>query len=98
MIVSNWIEVVDERFLAYGMSLSTEESVLASKSNEFNQVIRDLKQDYPNKKLWHMILSLKDHYEIEFLVNLLDEENRLQIRSEVASENGLILSKTRKRH
>ncbi len=98
MIVSNWIEKINERFLAYGMSLSSDESVLNSKKVAFNQVLRDLKQEYPNKKLWHMILSMKDHYDIEFLVELLDEENRLDIRSEMVEDNGSILAKTRKRH
>ena len=70
MIVSNWIEVINERFLAYGMSLSSDEDVVKSKKIEFNQVLRDLKQEYTTKKLWHMILSMKDYYEIEFLVEL----------------------------
>lgn len=98
MIVSNWIEVINERFLAYGMSLSSDESVLNSKKIEFNQVLRDLKQEYSTKKLWHMILSMKDYYEIEFLVDLLDDENRLEIRSEMVADNGSILAKKRKRH
>ena len=98
MIVSNWIEVINERFLAYGMSLSSDESVLNSKKIEFNQVLRDLKQEYSTKKLWHMILSMKDYYEIEFLVELLDDENRLEIRSEMVADNGSILAKKRKRH
>jgi hypothetical protein len=98
MIVSNWIDVINERFLAYGMSLSSDESILTSKKIAFNQVLRDLKQKYPHKKLWHIILSMRDHYEIEFLIDLLDDENRLEIRSEVAEDNGLILAKKRKRH
>ena len=98
MIVSNWIDVINERFLAYGMSLSSDESILTSKKIAFNQVIRDLLQKYPHKKLWHLILAMRDHYEIEFLIDLLDDENRLEIRSEVAKDNGLILNKTRKRH
>ena len=98
MIVSNWIEIINERFLAYGMSLSSDESVLNSKKIEFNQVLRDLKQEYPTKKLWHMILSMKDYYEIEFLVDLLDDENRLEIRSEMVADNGSILAKKRRRH
>ena len=98
MIVSNWIEVINERFLAYGMSLSSDEDVVKSKKIEFNQVLRDLKQEYTTKKLWHMILSMKDYYEIEFLVDLLDDENRLEIRSEMVADNGSILAKKRKRH
>jgi hypothetical protein len=98
MIVSNWIEIINERFLAYGMSLSSDEDILKSKKVAFNQVLRDLKQAYPMKKLWHIILSMKDHYEIEFLVDLLDDENRLEIRSEMVQDNGSILAKTRKRH
>jgi hypothetical protein len=98
MIVSNWIEVINERFLAYGMSLSSDEDVVKSKKIEFNQVLRDLKQEYTTKKLWHMILSMKDYYEIEFLVELLDDENRLEIRSEMVADNGSILAKKRKRH
>lgn len=98
MSVSNWIEKINERFLAYGMSLSSDESVLNSKKVAFNQVLRDLKQEYPNKKLCHMILSMKDHYDLKFLVELLDEENRLDIRSEMVQDNGSILAKTRKRH
>lgn len=98
MIVSNWIEVTNERFLAYGMSLSSDEDVVKSKKIEFNQVLRDLKQEYTTKKLWHMILSMKDYYEIEFLVELLDDENRLEIRSEMVADNGSILAKKRKRH
>lgn len=97
MIVSNWIDVINERFIAYGMSLSSDESILTSKKIAFNQVLRDLKQTYQHKKLWHMILSMKDHYDIEFLIELLDDENRLEIRGEVAADNGLILKK-RKRH
>jgi hypothetical protein len=98
MISSNWIDVINERFLAYGMSLSSDESILNSKKIAFNQVLRDLKQKYPHKKLFHLILAMRDHYEIEFLKDLLDDENRLDIRSEVAQDNGLILAKKRKRH
>lgn len=98
MIVSNWIKVINERFLAYGMSLSSDEAVVKSKKIEFNQVLRDLKQEYTTKKLWHIILSMKDYYEIEFLVELLDDENRLEIRSEMVADNGSILAKKRKRH
>lgn len=98
MIVSNWIEIINERFLAYGMSLSSEESILTSKKIAFNQVLRDLRQAYPNKKLWHIILSMKDYYEIEFLVELLDDENRLGIRSEMVEDNGSIFANNRKRH
>ena len=97
MIVTNWVEVINERFLAYGMSLLSDESVMISKKIAFNQVLRDLKQTYPTKKLWHMLLAMRDHYAIEFLVELLDAENRLDIRSELANENGLLLTKKRKR-
>lgn len=97
MIVSNWIDKINERFLAYGMSLSSDESILSSKKVAFNQVLRDLKQEYPNKKVWHIILSMKDYYEVEFLVELLDDEMRLEIRSEMIDDNGAIFSKKRKR-
>lgn len=89
MIVSNWIEVINECFLAYGMSLSSEESILTANKVAFNKVLRDLKQLYPTKKIWHMILAMRHHYEIEFLVGLLDEETRLEVRSEIVSENSL---------
>lgn len=98
MIASTWIEVINERFLAYGMSLSSDESVLTSEKIAFNQVLRDLLQEHPNKKLYHIILSMKDYYDIEFLVDLLDDEHRLTIRREMVSENELILTKKRKRH
>lgn len=99
MIVSNWIEIINERFLAYGMSLSSEESILTNQKIAFNKVLRDLKQAYPTKKIWHMILAMRHHYEIEFLVGLLDDENRFEVRSEMVSENGLTDKiKKRKRH
>lgn len=98
MIVTNWIDVINERFLAYGMSLSSTESILESKKIAFNKVLRDLKQKYPHKKLWHMILAMRDHYAIEFIVGILDDENRLQVRSELADENGLARITRKKRH
>jgi hypothetical protein len=101
MIKRNWVDILNDRFIAHGISLSTEESILLEKENRkaFNSVLRDLKQMFPTKKLWHMVLSMHNHYAIEFIVDeLLDMENRLDIEVELANETGRKLTKKLKRN
>jgi hypothetical protein len=95
-MILNWIETLNDRLLTYGLSLSTDESVLQSKKADFNSVLRDVHQMYPHKKVSHMILAMHQYYDVEFIVKLLDEELRMTVKSEQAEENSAFLVKKKR--
>lgn len=95
-MIFNWIEILNDRLLAYGLSLSSEESVLQSKRADFNSVLRDVHQNYPHKKITHMILAMHQYYDVEFIHGLLDEELKMTVKGEQYEENSALLGKKRK--
>ena len=96
-MIVNWITVLNDRLLFYGLSLSSEESILQSKKVDFNKVLRDLHQTFPHKKISHMILAMHEYYDIEFIVGLLDDELRMSVKSEQADDNSAMLKKGKKK-
>jgi uncharacterized protein YbcI len=73
------------------MSIKTDISILSKEENrnEFNELLRDLVHEYPNKRLQHILLSLKDHFDIIELFNLLDEQNKFILEKHYCEEDGL---------
>lgn len=96
-MIINWIETLNDKLLSYGLSLSSEESVLTSRKADFNSVLRDVHQDFPYKKVSHMILAMHQYYDVEFIVGLLDDELRMTVKSEQADENSAFLGKKQRR-
>lgn len=90
-MIVNWIIVLNDQLLAYGLSLHTTEAILEARKVEFNQVLRDVHQKFPTKQISHMILAMEQYYAIEFVVSLLDEELLLTVKEEKARENSATL-------
>ena len=87
-MIINWIDVIQRQLLAYGLSLDSTEDVLSESRINFNKVLRDLHDKFPQKEVSHMLLAMSQHYEVEFLVSLLDEELMRKVKGEKAAEYG----------
>lgn len=100
MKIPNWVEILEEKLIKKGMSLKTDVSLLGKGNNRifFNEIIRDILEEYPNKRLQHIILSLKDYYEVEDIYLLLDEQNKHRLMKDYEEEDNIKISLKRRKH
>ena len=92
----DWVNVISDKLLTKGLSLKSEYSVLSKHKVFINEMIRDILEENPHKRLQHIILSLSDYYEVEQLVELLDEQNRSILKKHYIEENNISM-KSKKR-
>ena len=97
MAIVNWVELIENKLLSKGLTLKTDVTILAKNKIFFNEILRDLLEDYPNKRFQHIILSMKDHYEVEEIYDLLDDQNRAYLKRHIVEEDHLTIKKLNKR-
>ena len=88
----DWVSLISDKLLSRGMSIKTDISILSKEDNRntFNELLRDLIHEYPNKRLQHILLSMKDHFDIIEIFNLLDQQNKYVLEKHYCEENGLL--------
>lgn len=59
-------------------------------------MFRDILEEYTNKRFHHIILAIRDHYDIEEIYDLLDDHNRDILRKDYVEENNLKLPESKK--
>lgn len=96
MAMVDWIKLIEDKWITKGLSLKTDKSVLNKHRIYINEMFRDLIAEYPRKRFHHMILSLKDHYDIEEIYELLDDHNKAILMKDLVEENNLKIPKSRK--
>lgn len=96
MAIVDWVKLIEDKWISRGLSLKTDKSVLLKHKVYVNEMFRDLLAEHPNKRFHHVILSLKDHYEIEELYELLDDHNKAILTRDMVEENNLKIPKIRK--
>lgn len=96
MAMVDWIKLIEDKWITKGLSLKTDKSVLNKHRIYINEMFRDLIEEYPHKRFHHMILSLKDHYDIEEIYELLDDHNKAILMKDLVEENNLKIPKSRK--
>lgn len=87
MAMINWLDKISEKLLSKGLSLKSDYSILSKNKIFFNEMLRDLLEEYPNKRLQHIILSMSDYYEVEQIYELLDEQNRTTLKKHYIEED-----------
>jgi hypothetical protein len=97
MAIVNWVELIENKLLSKGMTLKTDISILSKNKIFFNEILRDLLEEYPNKRFQHIILSMKDHYEIEEIYELLDDQNISYLKRHIIEEDSLTIKNPNKR-
>lgn len=96
MAIINWVSIIEDKFISKGLSLKTDKNILMKNKSYVNELFRDLIHQYPHKRFHHMILSMKDHYEIEEIYDLLDEHNKNTLMRDLVEENNLKIPKSRR--
>ena len=97
MAIINWVNLIEEKLIEHGLTLKTDFSVLLKNKIVFNEILRDLVYEYPNKRFQHIILSMKDHYEIEEIYELLDEQNKSCLKRHVVEEDNMNIKKPKRK-
>jgi hypothetical protein len=95
----DWVTLVSDKLLSKGLSIKTDISILSKDENKisFNTILRDLVEEFPNKRMQHILLSLRDHYDIIELFELLDEQNKFILEKHYFEEDGLLKNGTKKK-
>jgi hypothetical protein len=96
MAMVDWIKLIEDKWITKGLSLKTDKSILNKHRIYINEMFRDLIEEYPTKRFHHMILSLKDHYDIEEIYDLLDDHNKAILMKDLVEENNLKIPKSKK--
>lgn len=95
MALIDWISKIEEKLIEKGLSLKSDKNTLLKNKQFFNKSLRDLMAENPNKRFHHIILSMKDHYDIEDICDILDDHNKSLLRMDYMEENNLIKSNTK---
>lgn len=86
-MIVNWYNELEKKLVKKGLSLYTEEAILLTKKEFFNDCIRAIMLEHPKLRLFNMIMSLQEHYDPAFLAkNMLDEYHKI-ILTQQASED-----------
>jgi hypothetical protein len=96
MAMVDWVKLIEDRLIGKGLSLKTDKSILVKHKIYINEMFRDLLEEYNHKRFHHIILSLKDHYDIEEIYDLLDDHNRDTLRRDYIEENNLKIPTNKK--
>jgi hypothetical protein len=64
MAMINWLDKISDKLLSKGLSLKSDYPILSKNKVFFNEMLRDLLEEYPDKRLQHIILSMSDYYEV----------------------------------
>lgn len=97
MAIVNWIGLIEDRLLSRGLSLKTDITVLQKNKVYFNEALRDLIHEYPNKRFQHIILSMKDYHEVEDIYSILDEQNKATLKRHYIEEDKLTVTVKKRR-
>lgn len=93
MALVDWISKIEEKLISGGLSLKSDKNTLLKNKAFFNKTLRDLLEENPNKRFHHIILSMKDHYEIEDIYDILDDHSKSILKKDYVEENGLKVPK-----
>jgi hypothetical protein len=96
MAIIDWIEKIEKKLIVNALSLKSDKNTILKHKAFFNTILRDLLEENPNKRFHHIILSMKDHFDIEDIYDLLDDQNKSILRKDYIEENELKIPKRRK--
>ena len=94
----DWVKLVEERLLQKGMSLHTDFDILVKDNNKifFNQILKDLVNEYPNEaRLHYIILSMRNYHDVEDIYGVLDEQNKHVIEIHASQEENMKRKKSK---
>ena len=75
----DWVKEINARLESHGLSVLTKEDILIKNSVAFNEVLRDVHEQWPKTPFMNLILSLHEHYSTKFLAKILDAQNKTEV-------------------
>lgn len=73
---------INDGLLEYSISLMSNENLISQHKTEFRKVVMDIYKKHDDLLLSNIVLCLGNHYDIEFIVSLLNKKDVAIIKKE----------------
>lgn len=93
---NNYVDLINEKLIKCSsdaniepFTLNTPEHQFKKRTGVFNQAIREVyeERDYVDCKMFHILLSLNQYFELDWLMeNILEDDIKSQVREEMIEE------------